>query len=133
MPALAWSRQQWSRRDLDWGSRALGLCSEFPQALETRQPPVLGGKKAVGMQAVSCHLPWGAAIGHVLLTGTDRASSCLLEDLYKRAHVTKSTACQLKQGLSGYLLQFQYAEHLSDPLADLILAHSQEQTCIKMR
>lgn len=59
-----------------------GLCRQCRQ-----DNPILEGKKALGMQAVSCHLPSGAAIGHMVLTGTDRASSsCLLNDLYSRAH-----------------------------------------------
>lgn len=94
-----------------------GCIEDLPRQYR-QDNPILGGKRLWGCKLLSCHLPSGAAIGHMLLTGTDRASSsCLLEDLYSRACIIKCSVCQLKQVLSRYLLQLQYAEHLSEPLS----------------
>lgn len=71
------------------------------------------------MQAVSCHLPSGAA------TGVERDS---LQQQSTERHIQLSScffcitsnAYQIKQELSGYLLQVhfhQYGEHLPNPLS----------------
>lgn len=70
---------------LTQAAEPLGCIQDLPRQYR-QDNPILGGEKAVGCKLLSCHLPSGAAIGHMLLTGTDTASSiCLLKDLYSRA------------------------------------------------